>query len=1082
MASASQERGRQHHGPSPDSNDHADDDDGIVCGCDPFAGSGGSDRSSCDPSCDLKEAPTSIVETAERGGTNSIVEMDVGGMTCSMCSGAVKKALMAVPGITSVSVSLSTNMARVEYEPSSPGITPQSIADEIEAIGYDVTGFTVLSSSSRRAPSASSSVKTADIPTHKTVELAVGGMTCSMCSSAVQKALMGMNGVVSVNVSLSTNMATIEYEESYESNPDAFREMVEDIGYDVSDVIVVVDDENHPFTSSAIIEGEEEPEDRLGRILRQQDGQLKARRRDFLWSLSGALPIMTITMLIPRIFPPTNCLRQFLEGEIYFMGHTLIVQAVIVWVLTTPVQFICGYSFYKTSYHGIQRGVLGMDVLVALGTTASYVYAFVAMLAADEGFRFFETSAVLICFVLLGKWMNATAIRRTSEALTQLMKLQARTAIKITSGDPKRGMDLWDPFKHSYSEQVVPIQNIHPGDVVKILKGASIPADGFVLHGELTVDQSMITGESIPILKVPGDEVMGGTICSETGVTTKGSKDALTAAAFVRVTGVGADSALSQIVQLVQEAQSRQVPIQNLADGIASVFVPVVVGLSLFTFLFWYSCCAMGIVPAAWHQGESPATFSLLFGIACLVISCPCALGLATPTAVMVGTGVGASHGILMKGGETLEVASKVDVVVFDKTGTLTKGKPAVTDFTRVVSDSFLQGFIGPLEVNVAVDDYLVWCLGSLERNSEHVIATAVVRYAEQKTAHLLETKPFTQPSNFVALTGRGASGIIDGNITIAIGNRAFAEREKMQISPDVEYCMQELEMEGKTAIVAGINGTVCAVLGIADELKDEAIESVRYLKNMGMDIWMVTGDSKRTAATIARQLDLPTERVISEALPSSKVEQIRKLQSEGRIVAMVGDGVNDSPALAEANVGISMGTGAEIATEASDMVLVSGKVAGTCTALHLSRVIFRRIQLNFLFSMIYNLLGIPLAAGVFFPVLHTRLPPTVAAMAMALSSISVVFSSLALRLYKPPNVLASTSSWRGRATATSSPRQPTSSTRATRDCLQRTILRLGRGARGAGSQQEYEAISRSRSEDSADQFMEEVELCEEIV
>lgn len=1050
--------------------DHDNNDDG--CDGDAYTYTGSSSSRSCrTPTSQLKtESSYSVVELAELPSRVTVVEMGVGGMTCSMCSDAVKKALISIPGVLNVSVSLATNIARIEYEAKSSTLTPQSIADEIEAIGYDVTDVVVLpSSSSIAAPAASMNEKP-----RRTVELAVGGMTCSMCSSAVHKALGEMPGVISVNVSLSTNMVRVEYDESNESNPETFQQMVEDIGYDVNEVAVLSDEESPSFSSIPTIHVEDEPEDRLGRILRQQDGQLRERRRDFFWSFAGVLPIMTITMIIPRVLSDTHCIRQFLETKMTLMGHTLIVQAVIVWLLATPVQFICGYSFYKTSYHGIRRGVLGMDVLVALGTTASYLYAFMAMLVGDEGYRFFETSAVLICFVLLGKWMNASAVRRTSEALTQLMKLQARTAIKVSTDDPKQGMELWNPLKDSYSEQVVTIQNIHPGDVVKILKGASIPADGFVLHGELTVDQSMITGESIPVLKVPGDEVLGGTICSETGATSKGSSDALTAAAFVRVTGVGADSALSRIVQLVQEAQSRQVPIQNLADGIASVFVPVVVGLSLLTFLLWYGCCEFGIVPGSWHKGESPATFSLMFGIACLVISCPCALGLATPTAVMVGTGVGASHGILMKGGETLEVASKVNVVVFDKTGTLTKGKPAVTDFIRVMSDEVLRKFMDPLESKLAVDDYLVWCLGSLERNSEHILASAIVKYAEQKIEHILETKPFSQPSQFVALTGRGASGTIEGNVTVAIGNRSFAERECIAISPNVEACMQELEMEGKTAVVACLNGTVCAVLGIADELKDETVESVRYLKTMGMDIWMVTGDSKRTAAAIARQLDLPGDRVIAEALPNSKVEQVRKLQSEGRIVAMVGDGINDSPALAEANVGISMGTGAEIATEASDMVLVSGRIGGICTALHLSRVIFRRIQWNFLFSMVYNVLSIPLAAGVFFPIFHTRLPPTVAAVAMALSSVSVVGSSLALRLYKPPDVFATASR--------RSSHHVCSSTRVGRAHPPKTILRFGRGLMSFDSQHEYRAVSQSMLEEDSEVFVEEIEFQDEIV
>lgn len=525
------------------------------------------------------------------------------------------------------------------------------------------------------------------------------------------------------------------------------------------------------------------------------------------------------------------------------------------------------------------------------------------------------------------------------------------------------------------------------------------------MHGEMSVDESMITGESIPGLKVPGEQVLGGTICCETGTGVLKSNET-TAAAFVRVTGVGSSTALAQIVQLVQEAQSKQVPIQNLADTIAGIFVPTVVAISFLTFLIWYGCCKSGVVPASWYEGESPATFALLFGIACLVISCPCALGLATPSAIMVGTGVGAQCGVLMKGGETLEVASKVDCVIFDKTGTLTKGKPVVTDLIRLVNDEALSKVAQWDPLKMDGENFLVWLFGSLERNSEHPLASAFVSYAEERLDTLLKSVPFVQPSNFLALTGRGASGMING-IRVSIGNRAFLEHESMEVSEDVEGMLRDLEAEGKTGILAGLNGCICAIVGVADELKDEAAASIVCLRSMGLDIWMVTGDSKVTAAAIAKGLNLPPNRVIAEALPSTKVATIRRLQSEGCIVAMVGDGVNDSPALAEADVGISMGTGAEIATEASDMVLVSGKVSDTCVALDLSKVIFRRIQWNFVFSMIYNLLSIPLAAGVFFPIVQTRLPPTVAALAMSLSSISVVFSSLALRFYKPKDVFA---------------------------------------------------------------------------
>jgi Cu+-exporting ATPase len=769
-----------------------------------------------------------------------------------------------------------------------------------------------------------------------------------MCSSAVHAALIDMPGVKTVTVSLSTNVATVEYEESPGCNASLLKEEIEDIGYDVNDVMMEASKEDDEEQEDDSSQQGDESNDRLQRMLRQQDGQLRARRRDFLWCLLGAFPILTVTMIIPRTLPVDSCIREFLGKEVVILNHSFILQALLLWLLATPVQFVCGYPFYKTSYYGIIRGVLGMDVLVALGTTASYFYAVMSTFTSEAGYRFFETSAVLFCFVLLGKWMNAMAVCRTSEALTSLMKLQAKTAVKVTP-DNKTHIERWNPLVDSYQENIVPIQNIHPGDIVKVLKGASVPADGVLLHGEMSVDESMITGESFPVLKTPGSVVLGGTICVETGSGSLEAKD-VTAAAFVRVTGVGSSTALAQIVQLVQAAQSRQVPIQSLADSISSVFVPTVVSISFVTFLIWYGCCKSGLVPAAWYEGESPATFSLLFGIACLVISCPCALGLATPTAVMVGTGVGAGHGVLMKGGETLEAASNVDTVIFDKTGTLTCGKPAVTNFTRVVPDQVLLEIMDSTETkNMGVDNFLIWLLGSLERNSEHPLAAAIVSFAEIKLEALLEDTGFAQPSNFLALTGRGASAMINGKIKVSLGNRAFAARENMKVTEQVEEYLQEIEKEGETAILAGVNGTVCAVLGVADQLKDEASASVEYLKEMGLDVWMVTGDSKRTADAIAEKLNLPPNRVVSEALPFSKVEQVRKLQSEGRIVAMVGDGVNDSPALAEANVGMSMGTGAEIATEASDMVLVSGKVSDVCTALDLSKVIFRRIQVSFL-------------------------------------------------------------------------------------------------------------------------------------
>ncbi|CAJ1960911.1 unnamed protein product [Cylindrotheca closterium] len=929
-----------------------------------------------------------ILPKTEKVNPVKTVAIAVGGMTCSMCSSAVHKALTELSGVKSVNVSLSTNLATIEYEPSLE-CTPESLSDTIECIGYDVNDVILPQIENART---------------KTIAIAVGGMTCSMCSSAVHKALMELVGVKEVNVSLSTNLATITFEPSPECNAESLVDTIECIGYDVNDVLDESDEEqgigdSQDNTQPSITE----IEDRLDRITRQQNLQLAARRRSFLLSCVGAVPVMTITMIIPRIGGQHCPIEETLHQEVSILNHSFVSESLLLWLFTTPVQFICGYSFYKTSFYGIRKGILGMDVLVALGTTSAYIYAVIATWNGDPSYRFFETSAVLICFVLLGKWMNAMAVCRTSEALTHLMKLQAKTALKITPTSMKNGK--WDPLVDSYEEETVVVQNINPGDIVKVLKGASIPADGVLIHGEMSVDESMITGESIPVLKLEGSEVIGGTICAEAGSGVVKSIDTV-AAGFVRVTGVGSNTALAQIVKMVQEAQSRQVPIQNLADTIAGVFVPCVVAISFLTFLVWYICCINGVVPESWYAGESPMTFSLLFGIAALLISCPCALGLATPSAIMVGTGVAARCGVLMKGGETLEIASKVDAVIFDKTGTLTKGKPVVTDMIRTIDDNALAKIAGVEPIKMDGDEYLLWLFGSVERNSEHPLASAFVSHAEEKLGSFLDSKPFVQPSNFVALTGRGAAGTVNG-VKVSIGNRAFAQHENMEISEELEELLRELEADGKTAIVAGLNGEVCSVVGVADELKEEAEASIRTLHDMGIEIWMLTGDSTRTAVAIAKRLNLPLSHVVSEALPSSKVEMVRELQSQGYTVAMVGDGINDSPALAEADVGMSIGTGAEIAAEASDMVLVSGKVSDACVALDLSKVIFRRIQWNFVFSMIYNVLGIPLAAGVFFPIFHARLPPTVAAIAMSLSSVSVVCNSLALRLYKPKDVYA---------------------------------------------------------------------------
>lgn len=847
---------------------------------------------------------------------------------------------------------------------------------------------------------------------YEVAEFSISGMTCSMCSQAIKRAVQDL--VENIEISLTTDSAKIVWKKSL-ADSQKIRDTIESIGYDVQDVRMIKTAKSMSQTSGTqsetpTNEQEETMEERWQRYRERQTTKVVSRRRAFLSSLLGMVPILFITMVLPffhRHFLAN--IGEFLKHkQIHLFGHTFYLEAIILWSLATPVQFFCGWEFYKGAWFGFITGKAGMDVLVALGTTASYGYAVLGAWNGDNhSVHFFETSAVLISFILAGKWMQAAAVRRTSEALTQLMKLQSPTALKISH----KCLDAshFNPMLDSYVEELVDIHSVVVGDVVKIIRGASVPADGRIMYGEISVDESMITGESVPVLKTPGSVVLGGTVCIESGISVddvqleESERPQNLGAAFVQVTGVGSSTALAQIVQLVQEAQTRAVPIQSFADTVSSFFVPAVCTVALLTFMTWYALCSSNAVPAEWYSElhEEPMTFSLMFAIACLVISCPCALGLATPTALMVGTGVGAKYGVLMKGGESLEIASKVDSVVFDKTGTLTKGSPVVSDLIQLAHEGKTSK-----DEHDAMQDYLLWLLGSLERMSEHPLARAIVLFAEEKLGEALDDNPFVTPTNFRGITGRGASGLVLGKVKVAVGNRLFATLLGLNVPVEADEHMKRLEDDGKTAILAAIDGKVVAVLGIVDEIKEDAAVSVIYLRDiMNIDVWIVTGDNMRTAAAVSRRLGISPDRVIAEALPAGKLKKVRELQEHNHIVAMVGDGVNDSPALAQADVGISMGTGASIANEASDMVLVKGNVADVCTALHLSRAIFRRIKWNLLWSLIYNVLGIPVAAGVLFPILRARLPPTIAAVAMALSSVSVVLSSLSLRLYHAPKV-----------------------------------------------------------------------------
>jgi len=960
-----------------------------------------------------------------------VVEFSIEGMSCVNCGNTIQQAIRGrVPSVRSVRVNLATDSARVAWNNPNDNdnnhendndTVSQAIRTAIEDVGFDVTHVAVLKSSSSLGKTPTLSSPAVVEPTAVvSADLFVSGMTCSMCSQAIETVLGQLQGVAQASVNLSTDTVRVSWDPQQHSI-DEIKENIEDIGYEVEGVQYPNDNatnrDSHSNNNSDDTMAEPANtivDDRWQRHGQRQEKKVAKRRRAFIWSLVGAAPILLLTMVVNQLVPQEG----FLYHHISIAGRPIEVEALILWLLTTPILFISGFEFHKMCYFNLRNGRAGMDVLVSVGTLSSYGYALLGVWTGDPmAAHFFETSAVLISFVLAGKWLQALAVRKTSEALTKLMELQSKTAIKVTpvaNSNVTGGGDdgKFNPLENPFTEAIVPIQEVAKGDIVKVIRGASIPADGRVVFGVMSVDESMVTGESMPILKSLDSVVLGGTICVDCNSDDDDSNTAV-GAAFVEVTGVGSTTFLAQIIELVQDAQTRSVPIQTVADSVSAVFVPTVCLTSLLTYMVWYALCESKVVPASWYEdlGEDPTTFSLMFGIACLVISCPCALGLATPTAVVVGCGRGASLGILIKGGEALEVASKVDSIIFDKTGTLTRGTPVITDFEKMPANQDMP------------DEHLLWLVGCLERTSEHPLAKAIVKYVEERLpSGYLKENPFVEPAKFRALTGRGASGIVS-NTTVAAGNRSFAVEHNIALPREAEAAMLEMEFVGKTTIVVAIDGVVALVLGLRDEEKPDAKASIAYLRDvMKLDVWMVTGDNRRTAAAIAAQLGFPQNRLISEALPAAKVQQVRKLKADGRVVAMIGDGINDAGALAEADVGISVGTAAEIAAEASDLVLVKGDVRDVCTALDLSRTIFRRIQLNLLWSLLYNTLGIPIAAGAFYPIVQRRLPPTVAALAMALSSISVVLSSLSLRLYKPPVIASSLrrNFWRNSREATS--------------------------------------------------------------
>jgi Cu+-exporting ATPase len=736
------------------------------------------------------------------------------------------------------------------------------------------------------------------------IEVPIQGMDCASCAQKIEKALLATKGVTQAVVNLATEKAKVEYLPS-ETDLNEIKKVIESTGYKVLE-----------------IPSEEEGKD-IERI--QREKEYKKLKKKFLVGLViSVLILLGSSEWIPGI---PGIMRNFF----------------IIWVLATPVQFWVGWQFYRGARGAFIHRNADMNTLIAVGTSAAYLYSVAATLfpafftkGGIEPKVYFDTSTVIITLILLGRLLEARAKGQTSEAIRKLIGLQAKTARVVRNG----------------KEIDIPVEEVLAGDLVLVRPGEKIPVDGIIKEGKSAVDESMITGESIPVEKGIGDEVIGATI-NKTG------------SFRFETTKVGKDTTLAQIIKLVQDAQGSKAPIQRLADVIAGYFVPIVISVAIATFIIWFDF------------GPDPAlTFALLNFVAVMIIACPCALGLATPTAIMVGTGKGAENGILIKGGESLETAHKVNAVVFDKTGTLTKGEPEVTDI---------------ISANNFTDAEVLKYGASTERGSEHPLAEAIIKKATDQKIEL------SDPKDFNAVPGYGIEAKIDDK-KVLLGNLKLMKDRNIAIA-DLEQKTEELAADGKTPMYIAIDGKVAGIIAVADTLKDNSKKAVEGLHQLGLEVIMLTGDNKRTAQAIAKKVGI--DRVLSEVLPQDKVNEIKKLQKEGKVVAMVGDGINDAPALAQADVGIAIGTGTDVAMEASDITLIKGDLQGVVAAIELSKKTIKTIKQNLFWAFFYNTLGIPIAAGILYPFFGILLNPIIASAAMAFSSVSVVSNSLRLRRFK---------------------------------------------------------------------------------
>jgi Cu+-exporting ATPase len=747
------------------------------------------------------------------------------------------------------------------------------------------------------------------------VTFPIHGMSCASCVKKVENALSGLEGVVRTSVNFATERATVQYIPGTVSMED-FRKAVKEAGYEILEM------------------GKAEKEDIVDREKMAREAEYRKLKRKFISGVILVIPVFLLAYW--RMLGLSNLFN--LSREVNFYLQLL---------FQTPIQFWVGWQFYVGAWKTAKHKSADMNTLIAVGTSAAYLYsvlaAFFPWLFAAKGLMaevYFDTAGAIIVLILLGRLLEARAKGQTSEAIKRLIGLQAKTAKVLRD---RQEMD-------------VPVEEVAIGDLVIVRPGEKVPVDGVIKEGRSSVDESMITGESIPVEKNPGDQVIGATI-NKTG------------SFMFEAVKVGKDTMLAQIIKMVEEAQGSKPPIARLADIIASYFVPTVIGIGIITFIVWY------------FWGPAPAlTYSVLNFVAVLIIACPCALGLATPTSIMVGTGRGAENGVLIRGGEALETAHKLKAIVMDKTGTLTKGEPSVTDI---------------VELSRFTKEEILRYAASAEKGSEHPLGEAIVNRAKE------ENIPLISPKNFRAIAGHGIEATLDGRLLLMGNAKLMKDRG---IPPNgLEKRAEELSNEGKTPMFVAIDQNPAGIIAVADTLKENSKEAVDALHKMGIEVAMITGDNRRTAEAIARQIGI--DRVLAEVLPEMKAEEIRRLQAEGKKVGMVGDGINDAPALAQADVGIAIGTGTDVAMESSDITLIGGDLRGIVTAIALSKATIRNIKQNLFWAFAYNTILIPVAAGVLFPFLGILLNPIFAAGAMAFSSVTVVSNALRLRRFKSPMV-----------------------------------------------------------------------------